>query len=478
MSHDPEVLDEEALLWIEHLRQGEGYFDWNNAAVEAGVCVVEPTEDQLRIVKIRDESLRDGLGPCPKEPNTQERVGLVEALLSTGIEFVTVDIFSSADDQHLSSSNQRTLELVKWMGQRAPSVAPVILARANKHDLSYLKRSYDINPQTTAIIFQDLSEVRRRVENWGDFSVVLDNLVANVKDAKAYGLQVIGFTENLSITSPDHVVQYVRAMCEAGVDYIGIADTAGRLVPAGAAFLTRAVRQAIEQYRAETGDGRSIGIVFHGHDDLGMAVTNTFAAISEGASMVDVVVNGIGERVGNTDLIQVLGGVEHRLRMLVRGKGREYSPRFDLTRLGFLSEMYERITGVRPGEYHKLVGERAFATNFGIHANYYLWVEVWAATLMDHGYSGDYIRQFKGEAWRLYSALSPADVDRQPDIRISALSGAANVILWAFYHELIADVRALDKNSSVVKTILGVAKLGWGELSEEQIQRLWAESFD
>ncbi|OGV91907.1 hypothetical protein A2783_02140 [Microgenomates group bacterium RIFCSPHIGHO2_01_FULL_45_11] len=458
--------------WIQEVIAGKGFFDWNLAAFENNINIPFPQSQQLEVT-LRDESLRDGLGPCPREPNFQEKKNYLSKA-SWYAQFLTIGIYSSPDGNNLSRNDQETLNLAKWMAIEMPETKPVVLARANTHDINFLERVRQKNPNLVAIIFQDLSEVRRRVEAWGKFEIVLGNLVSNVQEAKDRGISVMAFTENLSITHPDQVKEYVLAMC-AVADYIGIADTAGRLVPQGAYFLTQTVKETIEEYRRQAGDTRKIGIVFHGHDDLKNAVPNSMAAIAAGATVVDAVTNGIGERVGNTDLITMVGDIEHHRRVIAKSAKFSYEPRFNLKELEELSQLYARITGVEPGEFHPLVGERAFTTNFGIHAAFYLKVETWAAQMADAGYDRETVTAFKHEVWRLYSALSPADVDKHPDIRVSSLSGAANVILWAFYQNLIEDARNLDKDTPFVQAALSMAKAGWGELSDETLMGLWRQ---
>ena len=250
------ILDEE---WIKEVCEGKGFFDWNQEAIKIGESVGEPTLDRLRHLQIRDESLRDGLGPCNNQPNFTDKLSYIQAVSDLGIEFVTLDIFSSNDSQNLSKNNKDTQALLIFMQQRLPRIKPVILARATPLDIEFLIKAHEMNPNLVGIIFQDLSEVRRRIQGWGTFEDVLGNLFRKVQEAKSAGISVMAFTENLSITDPDHVKLYTQAMCEAGADFIGIADTAGRLYPGGAAYLTRVVSETIERYRAEAGEESCCG---------------------------------------------------------------------------------------------------------------------------------------------------------------------------------------------------------------------------
>jgi isopropylmalate/homocitrate/citramalate synthase len=309
------------------------------------------------------------------------------------------------------------------------------------------------------------------VEGWGSFQKVLKNLVRMVKLAKSYGIQVMAFTENLSITTPSHVEKYVISACAAGADWVGIADTAGRLFPSGSASLTRFVAKTILRYRQNTHDHRKIGIVFHGHNDLGNATNNSIAALSAGASVIDVVTNGLGERVGNTNLNEMVVNYEYRLRMHP-ANGHEKN-RFDLTKLKSLSETYARITGSSLEMRQPVVGHSVFSTHFGIHANYYYKVALLVEKMHKARYSQKLINQFLKEAWKVYSAASPADFNSEPDVRVSPFSGASNVILRLKQMRLIDEISSVNKTDSRVQRILSQAKKGWGELPDRDILWLW-----
>jgi len=461
-------------LWVEKVISGKPFFDWNSEAVERNVCIGDPDIGQLMGVQIRDESFRDALGTANRIPSVEERKSIITLLNDLGIDFVTLDIFSSPNRELLSESNQETLRLLRWMKQEEIGLDPVILARANENDIDFLKQAYQINDKLIGIIFQDLSEVRRMVEGWGSLDTVLDGLCRQIRTAKQHGIRVMAFTENLSITTPEDVQKYVKAVCEAGADWVGIADTAGRLRPRGAALLTSFVKEQIEEYKTESGDDREIGIVFHGHDDLHNAIANSIDAITSGASVIDVVINGLGERVGNTNLGVLVANIEAAIRA-TGGKDR-----FDLTKLNLLSELYGEYTQTQAGSQQPLVGEKVFSTSFGIHASFYYKVEVIALNLMDEldergnrRYSDEDVWDFRVNAWKVYSALSPADVGREPDIRVNSNSGAANVILRLKQLGVVGDVRKVNKYDMAVQEILNRAKKESGEVDDGVIVQIW-----
>ena len=456
------VIDQE---WMTRVSEGGAFFDWNRLALEENSTVKFPSVEQAREVILRSECLRDAEGSLLSWPTLSERMDHILGLRDLGVGQVTLGIYSSLPGE-LSESNREALELLEWMDWKTPELDPVILARATRDDLDYLVGALGYNPRLVGIIFQDLSEVRRIVEGWGSLEKVLAGLVDKIRLAKTRGLRVMAFTENLSITRPEDVSGYVEAVCEAGADWVGIADTAGRLFPQGAAYLTGYVKERIEEYKARSGEKKEVGVVFHGHDDLGRAVDNSLAALASGASVVDVVTNGLGERVGNTNLIEFVGNLEYYLRM-------SGETRFDLTQLPRLAGRYEQMTGTPFGQQQPLVGEGVFSTAFGIHGNYFLKVEILALNMREAGMTEEPVNKFLHEAWRVYSAGSPADLGRRPDIRVSHVSGAANVILRLRQLGAIDDVRKVAKDDPRVVEILHRAKEGWGGLADEVLVSIW-----
>lgn len=458
--------------WIQRVIKGKALYDWNKAAIEKQWQVSEPSRENMLQVQLRSEDFRDAMGVANRIPTKREKMSFISDLSSVGVNMITLDIFSSVSASRLNRSNKTSLKLLSWMQQQYPQLKPVILARSTPEDIAYLKKAYDLNPNVIAIIFQDLSEVRRIVEGWGDFDEVLTNLTIHIKEAKAYGIHVMAFTENLSITQPDDVKKYVQNACHAGADWIGIADTAGRLLPVGASYLTNFVTQIITDYTKKNSPPDKIGVVFHGHDDLGNAVSNSIAAIAAGATVIDVVVNGLGERVGNTNLIELAANIEYRLRST---NGSYQIARFDLSQFSQISARYTRMTATQNRYPQPLVSRTVFSTHFGIHANYYYKVELLALQMKEAGYSHEEVTKFKAEAWKVYSAISPLQCGTEPDIRVSPFSGAANVILRLKKLKLIKDLRDLTKLDTRVKRILKQAKHGWGELHDDEIRRIWKE---
>lgn len=473
--------------WIERVLDNEAFYDWRNYVIENDISYRLPSSEQLREVQFRDESLRDGYGTITRIPSLEEKEILIQKLANVGITQITLDIFSSVPPNgaeqltvdHLSQNNKETLEIVEWMHEHLPNIRPVVLARSMKWDIDYLKLLKDKNPNLIGIVFQDISEVRAVVQGWGDSLNALDNLEKHIRLGVEAGIDVMAFTENLSITPPELVREYVHRSAKAGAKWIGIADTAGRLNPDEAAGIAHCVNGAIKEYKNITGDNREIGIVFHGHNDRGFAVSNSLAALSQidvknvGPAVIDLVINGLGERVGNTDMATLMGNVDMELRRI--GESRFAYNFYKLHEE--LSDFYTRITGTQIGMQPAFVGDKRFSTSFGIHADYYYRVEKLAEQMSLYGYESDVINRFKAQAWKVYSADSPASHSREPLIIINRNSGASNVILRCKQLGLIKSVTELRKDSPLINCVLELAKKKTDDLSDEELINCYNAEF-
>ena len=189
--------------------------------------------------------------------------------------------------------------------------------------------------------------------------------------------------------------------------------------------LVRFARQVVTEC------GADVGLDWHGHCDRGLAVINTIAAIQAGASRVHGCAIGIGERVGNTPIDQLL--VNLRLLNWIEN---------DLTALPEYCELVSRTTGVPIPPNYPVVGRDAFRTGTGVHA---------AAV----------IKAFrKGQDWladRVYSGVPASLVGRRQQIEVGPMSGESNVVFWLQSHGIEATperVRAVFQRAKSVDRML------------------------
>jgi methanogen homocitrate synthase len=168
-----------------------------------------------------------------------------------------------------------------------------------------------------------------------------------VPHAKSSGKQVAFSLEDGSRTPMDRILRMFRLAQDTGADYLVLADTVGILTPFATFDLIRTLREAVK-----------IPIGVHFHDDLGLALANTLAALQAGARMAHVTVNGVGERAGNTCLGELAVVLEVKYGLPLG---------LELDRLHALSALVHRASGTVPPEHKAVTGKWCFTHESGIH---------------------------------------------------------------------------------------------------------------
>lgn len=178
---------------------------------------------------------------------------------------------------------------------------------------------------------------------------VLREAVKFVEYAKDHGVTVEFSAMDATRTDLEYLKQIYKATVEAGADRINVPDTVGVITPRGMNYLISQLKPVIK-----------VPISVHCHNDLGMAVANSLAAVEAGAEQVHVAVNGLGERAGNASLEEVVMALQtlYGLKLPIRTK-----------LLVETSELVERLTGIPVPPNKAIVGENAFAHVSGIHAH-------------------------------------------------------------------------------------------------------------
>jgi 2-isopropylmalate synthase len=244
------------------------------------------------------------------------------------------------------------------------------------------------------------------------------------------GLSVMYVTEDTVRSSPEDLRVLLTAAIGAGAARICLCDTCGATTPAGAWNLVKWVRELI------AGLGADVGVDWHGHRDRGLDLANTLAAVEAGASRVHGTALGIGERVGNTPVEQLL--VNFKL-LGIRND--------DLTNLADYVEAVSKATGVPVPVNAPVVGRDAFRTATGVHA-----AAIIKAQKKGHGWLAD----------RVYSGVPAGWIGRIQEVEIGPMSGNSNVI-----HYLASC--GIECNAEIAKTILAEAKKSPRLLTRQEV---------
>jgi 2-isopropylmalate synthase len=394
-------------------------FDWN----EAG----ERWEPPPFRVQFDDETLRDGLqSPSVKSPAIEDKLAILHLMDRLGID--TADIGLPGAGPHVVRDVTRLAQEIRdaRLGIRANCAA-----RTLRHDIEpVVEVSQRVGIPIEVCTFIGSSPIRQYAENW-----TLETMLRHTEDAVTFavshGLPVMYVTEDTVRARPEQLRELFLTAIRSGARRLCLCDTGGHATPPGAANLVRFALDVVRESQAD------VELDWHGHSDRGLAVINTIAAIRAGATRVHGCAIGIGERVGNTPMDQLL--VNLKLLGWIEN---------DLTALPEYCDIVARTTGVPVPPNYPVVGRDAFRTGTGVHA---------AAV----------IKAFKkGEDWladRVYSGVPASLVGRRQEIEVGPMSGESNVIFWL-------QSRGLEATPERVKAVFDRAKSVDRVLTDREIQ--------
>ncbi|HVP14284.1 MAG TPA: LeuA family protein [Terriglobales bacterium] len=367
-------------------------YDWN----EAG----ERWEKPPFRVQLSDETLRDGLqSPALRSPSLEERIGILHGMSRLGID--AADIGLPGAGAHVARDAERLAQEIRDAGL---AIRPSCAARTLREDIApIVEISQRVGIAIEVCAFVGSSPIRQFAEGW-----TVEQMRRHTEDAvrfaAAHGLAVTYVTEDTVRARPESLRELFRAAIDSGAGRLCLCDTVGHATPTGAANL---VRFALEVVRES---GTDVALDWHGHSDRGLAVANSLSAIRAGASRVHGCALGIGERVGNTAMDQLL--VNLRLLGWIEN---------DLSSLEEYCRAVSDAAGVPIPSNYPVVGRDAFRTGTSMHAS------AMVKALR------------RGEAWlvdRVYSGVPSNLVGRRQEVEIGPSSGASNAIWWLESHGL------------------------------------------
>jgi len=397
--------------------------DWN-----AGGEALSPP----RPLSFDDETLRDGLqSPSVKNPTLAEKIEFLHLAAALGITSADVGL-PGAGERAAADARALVQEIVT---ARLP-IAPNCAARTTESDIvPILAIAYHTGAPVEIALFVGASPIRFFVEGW-TLDDVLRRAERCVRTAVAHGAPVTFVTEDTTRSHPDDLRRIVGVAVRAGARRVCVADTVGHATPQGAA---RVVRFVAEVIRSAGGEG--VGLDWHGHNDRGLATANALAAAAAGADRLHGTVLGVGERVGNAPIEQLL--VNARLLGWFDA---------DLRGLAAYVRHGAAMLGVDIPPGQPVVGRDAYRTSTGVHA----------AAILKATAKGD-----AALADLVYSAVPASWVGERQILEIGPMSGASNVRHW------LAS-RGLDTGEEVVARLLAAAKRSDRTLTDEELMNVVA----
>ena len=364
-------------------------------------------------VLINDETLRDGLqSPSVRDPSLAEKIEILHLMEALGIDSM---------DLGLPGAGARAIEAVTGLAREIAAhkmkIRANCAARTHENDIRPIA---EIVQQTglpiEAATFIGSSPIRRFTEGWTD-DFLLQTTEKAVTYAVSLGLDVMYVTEDTSRCDPETVKRLYATAINCGARAICICDTAGHATPMGALALVRFVIAEVVKP-----SGEKIRVDWHGHGDRGLAIANSMAAIIAGANCVHGCAIGLGERVGNTQVDQ----------MLVNLKLMGIAPwdEQDLTKLKQYCQAVSRATGVPIPANYPVVGDDAFRTATGVHAS----------AIIKAYHKDDVVL-----ANTVYSGVPSHVFGLQQIIDIGPMSGKSNVLWWLERHGIPVSDRVVER---------------------------------
>ncbi|CAM2068848.1 2-isopropylmalate synthase [Sulfidibacter corallicola] len=305
---------------------------------------IDPKTSDNRVV-IFDTTLRDGEQSPGASMNLSEKIVIAQALRDLRVDVIEAGFpIASPGD----------FEAVRAIARQVQGPTIAGLARCQKQDID---RAWDALQDAThkrIHVFLATSAIHREYKLNMAKEEIVRRAVEGVTMARAYCDDVEFSAEDAARTEPDFLAEVVERVIEAGATTVNIPDTVGYAMP-------NQFSDLIHHLKSHVRDIDKAIISVHCHNDLGMAVANSLAAVKAGARQIECTINGIGERAGNCSLEEAVMAMRTR---------RDY---FDLetninTRAIFpTSKLVSNITGLHVQRNKAIVGQNAFAHEAGIH---------------------------------------------------------------------------------------------------------------
>jgi 2-isopropylmalate synthase len=294
-------------------------------------------------VYIFDTTLRDGEQSPGCSMTVPEKLQLARKLVELGVDILEAGFPIASDGD---------FEAVDAVSREFPWVQVAALARANTLDVERAAASLKHARRPRIHTFLATSEIHLKYKLKKSQQQVLDEAVEAVELARKYTDDVEFSAEDATRTDWDYLEQVSRAVVAAGARTVNLPDTVGFSVPEEyGALIGRMVRAL----------GDSAVVSVHCHDDLGLAVANSIAAVQNGARQIECTINGIGERAGNAALEEIVMAFKTRPDKL------PFETKIVTEHIYAASQLLARTITFGPQPNKAIVGENAFAHEAGIH---------------------------------------------------------------------------------------------------------------
>jgi 2-isopropylmalate synthase len=299
----------------------------------------------MDVVRIFDTTLRDGEQSPGFSMKTDEKIRMAKQLAKLGVDTI---------EAGFPISSRVDLEAVQAVAREVRDVPIAALARAKKLDIDAAIEALQPAAASRLHIFLATSDLHLQVKLNMTREQALEAIGSMIRYGRQHVAEIEFSAEDAGRTDLEYLCQVCKVAVDAGATILNLPDTVGYAVPEEYGEMFRRVR-------ASLGDAQGITLSAHCHDDLGMAVANSLAAVRAGVRQIECTINGIGERAGNAALEEIA------VALAVRRESFGVTTNIKMEQLFPSSRMLTEITGAQVAPNKAVVGANAFAHEAGIH---------------------------------------------------------------------------------------------------------------
>ena len=296
-------------------------------------------------VSIFDTTLRDGEQSPGCSMNLREKVRMAMKLQDLGVDIIEAGFPIASEGDYAA---------VRAVAAQCREVKVAALCRTAEQDVARAAEALKDAAHPRIHTFCATSDIHLEHKLKKSRSEVIDMTRAAVRQARSYAEDVEFSAEDATRSDIDYLCEVLEAAVDAGASVLNVPDTVGYTTPMEYTHLVQQVRERVVR-------DRDVIISVHCHNDLGLAVANSLAAIEAGARQIECTINGIGERAGNASLEEIV------MALHVRADRLPYATNIKTTELYPTSQMLSSIVGIDVQPNKAIVGRNAFAHEAGIH---------------------------------------------------------------------------------------------------------------
>ncbi len=302
--------------------------------------------EMSRRIYIFDTTLRDGEQVPGAKLNRKQKIEIAEQLARLGVDVIEAGFPCS------SPEDLQSVRAVSEHIKGGPSIAA--LARAVKEDIDIAWQAVQLAERPRLHVFLGSSDIHLQKKLRRDKDSALEMAVEAVRYAKKYCEDVEYSTEDASRTDYEYLCRVVEAAINAGATVINVPDTVGYAIPEEYGDFIRRLKESVPALDR-------VVLSVHCHNDLGLAVANSIAAIRNGANQVECTINGVGERAGNASLEEIV--------MILKTRYANYQAETGIAtqEIYRTSRMVSRLMNIPVQPNKAIVGSNAFAHSSGVH---------------------------------------------------------------------------------------------------------------